>query len=160
MAKDENDQSTGKTARYAPLTIRIDNSAQEDVEIERRPGQPSPPKRQSSFAQYRPDGVPRTPNRVRFNVEDMTPQTAEQNGHAKPADGGVADDSWVEDEDYLGEDESEAPMLGQRAPLLTDLEAPSITLATMEFDPEDHLESAKPRSNMRNAFMNMANSIM
>lgn len=47
----------------------------------------------------------------------------------------------------------------QRLPLLTGIEAPSVTVAS-DFDPEDHLESAKPRSNMRSSFMNMANSIM
>jgi sodium-coupled neutral amino acid transporter 11 len=47
------------------------------------------------------------------------------------------------------------------APLLTGIEAPSVTLATSDdFFPEDHLESARPRSGMRMAFMNMANSII
>ena len=46
-------------------------------------------------------------------------------------------------------------------PLLTGVEAPSITLASDgEFVPEDLLESARPRSGLHNAFMNMANSIM
>ena len=49
---------------------------------------------------------------------------------------------------------------GQRAPLLTDIEAPSVTLATEDFNAEDLLESARPKSGMRSAFMNMANSIM
>ena len=48
----------------------------------------------------------------------------------------------------------------QRLPLLTGIEAPSVTVATESFDPADHLESARPRSGMRSAFMNMANSIM
>jgi sodium-coupled neutral amino acid transporter 11 len=47
----------------------------------------------------------------------------------------------------------------QRLPLLTGIEAPSVTVAE-EFNPEEHLESARPRSGMRSAFMNMANSIM
>jgi len=51
---------------------------------------------------------------------------------------------------------------GQRAPLLTDVEAPSVTVASADlgFNAEDLLESARPKSGMRNAFMNMANSIM
>jgi sodium-coupled neutral amino acid transporter 11 len=48
----------------------------------------------------------------------------------------------------------------QRFPLLTGVEAPSVTVADEYFNPEDHLESARPRSNMSSAFMNMANSIM
>jgi len=48
----------------------------------------------------------------------------------------------------------------QRLPLLTGIEAPSVTVANESFNPEDHLENARPRSGMRSAFMNMANSIM
>lgn len=68
---------------------------------------------------------------------------------------------WVELEadDYL-----EAGHTGrervQRLPLLTGIEAPSVRVAEEAFDPEDHLESARPRSGMRSSFMNMANSIM
>lgn len=68
---------------------------------------------------------------------------------------------WVELE---GDDYMEAGHQGrervQRLPLLTGIEAPSVTVAEEVFHPEDHLESARPRSNMRSAFMNMANSIM
>jgi sodium-coupled neutral amino acid transporter 11 len=121
------------------------------------PSMPGPPRRQSSFAQPRPDGTPRTPNRVRFDVDysQMSPeQIAMLNQHGQP--------EWMHEEDYMETDEtSAAPHQGQRIPLLTDIEAPSVRLAEdLEFDPEDHLESARPRSNMRNAFMNMANSIM
>ena len=56
---------------------------------------------------------------------------------------------------------------GQRLPLLTGVEAPSVTLATGEqwgdegeWRPENLLESARPKSNTWSAFMNMANSIM
>jgi sodium-coupled neutral amino acid transporter 11 len=48
----------------------------------------------------------------------------------------------------------------QRLPLLTGIEAPSVTVAEDVFNPESLLESARPRSGMRSAFMNMANSIM
>jgi sodium-coupled neutral amino acid transporter 11 len=72
--------------------------------------------------------------------------------------------AWMDEEDYMGNDEGTGTtrgQSGQRVPLLTDIEAPSVTFASeMDFDPEDHLESARPRSNMRSAFMNMANSIM
>lgn len=58
-------------------------------------------------------------------------------------------------------------LLGQRAPLLTDIDASSVLLACEEEDeddddfiPEEYLESARPKSGMKSAFMNMANSIM
>lgn len=103
-----------------------------------RPGASN--KRQSSFAQHRPDGAPRTPNRVRFE---------------EPGGG-----DWVEldGDDYM--DEPDAQTQIQRLPLLTGIEAPSVTVAEESFCPEDHLESARPRSGMRSAFMNMANSII
>ncbi|GAB7348275.1 hypothetical protein MBLNU459_g6258t2 [Dothideomycetes sp. NU459] len=117
------------------------------------------PRRQSSFAQPRPNGTPRTVNRVRFDVEDSV-----------HGDGSVADErdeeanGWLEEEDYLssnGHAEGHGRRdSGQRAPLLTDIEAPSVTVAESDFNPEDLLESARPKSNMRSAFMNMANSII
>ncbi|KAF1967640.1 hypothetical protein BU23DRAFT_559278 [Bimuria novae-zelandiae CBS 107.79] len=108
-----------------------------------------PPKRQSSFAQPRPDGTPRTPNRVRFEEPRRS-----MNGDAQDAE-------WVEleGEDYL-EEGQEGRERVQRLPLLTGIEAPSVTVAEQAFDPEDHLENARPRSSMRSSFMNMANSII
>jgi sodium-coupled neutral amino acid transporter 11 len=122
---------------------------------------PTPERRASALARTRPAGAPRTPNRVRFDIgagdEEAMLQAVDEDGQP----------IWVEDEDYFeghdyeGGDDEREPAAGEglRVPLLTDIEAPSVTLA-LEFDPEDHLESAKPRSNLRNAFMNMANSIM
>ncbi|KAF2100767.1 hypothetical protein NA57DRAFT_65165 [Rhizodiscina lignyota] len=120
---------------------------------------PFPPRRQSSFAQTRPPGTPRTPNRVRFDVEEYVLPTRGANGHADP--------NWVEDEDFMtsnaGDDDgSRRNSDAQRLPLLTDIEAPSVTVASADvgFQPEDLLESARPKSGLRNAFMNMANSII
>ncbi|KAL8850137.1 MAG: hypothetical protein Q9221_004898 [Calogaya cf. arnoldii] len=50
----------------------------------------------------------------------------------------------------------------QRAPLLTGIEAPSVTVASTDFDldAEHLLDISRPKSGMRSAFMNMANSIM
>lgn len=117
---------------------------------------PHAPRRQSSFAQHRPNGEPRTPNRVRFEVAD-----------ALSEDGGVNDrdhaNGWIEEEDYMSSNgyADRRDSTGQRAPLLTDIEAPSVTVAEdLEFSAEDLLESARPKSGMRSAFMNMANSIM
>lgn len=109
-------------------------------------------KRQSSFAQPRPDGAPRTPNRVRFEESAVI-----ANGHT----GAGSNGDWIEmeGEDYLDGGDGSRDRV-QRLPLLTGIEAPSVTVAEEAFHPEDHLESARPRSNMRSAFMNMANSIM
>ncbi|KAF2275247.1 uncharacterized protein EI97DRAFT_420880 [Westerdykella ornata] len=111
-------------------------------------------KRHSSFAQPRPGGTPRTPNRVRFE-EDPVRRSLNGNPHGA---------EWVEleGEDYMdanGYQGSEGRERVQRLPLLTGIEAPTVTLAD-EFDPEEHLENARPRSGMRSAFMNMANSII
>jgi len=137
--------SAGRAARGSLPPIRI----------------PPPEQRQSALARSRPAGAPRTPNRVRFDIDDEEAMLQALDENGQPI--------WVDEEDYFegheeedgaGEDEPEpAAGEGLRVPLLTDIEAPSVTLA-LEFDPEDHLESAKPRSNLRNAFMNMANSIM
>jgi len=106
-------------------------------------------KRQSSFAQPRPDGAPRTPNRVRFEEPSRGTNGPEGSG---------ADWIELEEDDYMNGDDGRERV--QRLPLLTGIEAPSVTVAEESFHPEDHLESARPRSGMRSAFMNMANSIM
>lgn len=114
-----------------------------------------PLRRQSSFAQPRAKGIPRTPNRVRFDV-------AEPRAAPEP-NGSLAGREWIEEEDYLSDDHGDQVQRsdsGHRVPLLTDIEAPSVTLATENFDPNDLLESARPKSGMKSAFMNMANSII
>ncbi|KAK4575375.1 hypothetical protein LTR86_001229 [Recurvomyces mirabilis] len=115
-----------------------------------------PPRRQSSFAQSRPNGEPRTPHRVRFEVAEPD-ALQEANGHAQGPE-------WMEDEDFLTSDNYDgdpAGHRGQRAPLLTDIQAPSVTVANdLDFEAEDYLESARPKSGLKSAFMNMANSII
>ena len=101
---------------------------------------------------------PRTPLRVRFDLDD-----AFENGRS-PTDGPESpseDLSWI-DEDYIpDEGHQNRSRTGQTVPLLTNIEAPSVTVATSDsFCPEDHLENARPRSGLRMAFMNMANSII
>lgn len=107
------------------------------------------PTRQSSFAQPRPDGAPRTPNRVQFNdapaIRTLTPRNST---------------SWMEQHDFLARtDDGEE---GEGVRLLRDMEPGSVTVASADigFSPEDLLESARPKSGMSSAFMNMANSIM
>lgn len=121
-----------------------------------RAGQRILPKRQSSFAQHRPHGTPRTQNRVRFDVAERE-SIERANGHILHPQS----PEWMEEEDYLSTHHGRRGSFGQRAPLLTDIEAPTVTLANdIDFDPEDYLESARPKSGLRSAFMNMANSII
>lgn len=122
------------------------------------------PRRQSSLSRPLGNGTPRTPrtaNRVRFDIEERRNNEQATNGHAPES---TRPGEWLEEEDYLSHHSSggRRSSTGQRAPLLTDIEAPSVTLATADlgFNAEDLLESARPKSGMRSAFMNMANSIM
>lgn len=99
------------------------------------------PKRQSSLSQPRPIGTPRTTNRVRFELNETS-------------DGQLHEEDWVDDEDYLNPP-------SPRAPLLTDITPPSLSpFLSDAFQPEEHLPNARPKSGMRNAIMNMANSII
>ncbi|KAK3673718.1 hypothetical protein LTR78_006271 [Recurvomyces mirabilis] len=115
-----------------------------------------PPRRQSSFAQSRPNGEPRTPHRVRFEVAE--PDALQE------ADVHAQGQQWMDDEDFLTTDTYDGDPTGhrgQRAPLLTDIQAPSVTVANdLDFEAEDYLESARPKSGLKSAFMNMANSII
>jgi sodium-coupled neutral amino acid transporter 11 len=115
---------------------------------------PFPPRRQSSFAQQRPLGTPRTTNRVHFNIQDSI------RGSIDNVD--QTDQDLIDEEDYLTADNwsERRHNAGQHAPLLTGIEAPAVTLAESDFNPDDLLESSRPKSSMSSAFMNMANSIM
>lgn len=138
------------------LSQSRDTSPESDIVVEPaylEDAQGAPqPRRQSSFAQPRPQGAPpRTTNRVHFEIEDSI--------RGSHDDG---DDNLIEEEDYLTADDwnSRRHNAGQRAPLLTGIEAPAVTVAESDFNPDDLLESARPKSTMSSAFMNMANSIM
>ena len=138
-----------------------DESLISDTEsLPESPTAPSPrrslQRRQSSFAKPRINGqvrTPRTPNRVRFNIEDAhSPETPRTNGHASPRS-----PLWLDEDDYLHNNGH----IEQGAPLLTGITPPSASpFLSDAFRAEDHLPDAKPNSNMRNAFMNMANSII
>lgn len=123
---------------------------------------PNAAPQQSSISQPTPDGQrrpPRTTNRVRFDLDDDPEDEPQPAAYTRNSE----DASWLEDEDYAqdGGNRAGRNTRGQMVPLLTDIEAPSVTLATSEdFFPEQYLESARPRSGMRMAFMNMANSII
>jgi solute carrier family 38 (sodium-coupled neutral amino acid transporter), member 11 len=96
--------------------------------------------------------TPRTPNRVRFDLPGGDDDAA-SDGEPPP---------------YYS-----SPLSGRRdprprppAPLLTDIEAPSVTLAVSPWGTEDDVqewaeqERQRPKSGLRSAFMNMANSII
>ena len=114
-------------------------------------------KRLSSIPQPSSDEpqTPRTPNRVRFDLtnEENSPETPHANGHV------AGSPEWLDEDDYLDGDRRASR--GQRAPLLTDITPPSSSpFLSDSFQPEAHLPNARPTSGMRNAFMNMANSII
>ena len=128
-------------------------------------------RRQSSFSKPPPHGQPRTPrtsNRVRFDVEEQEGIAQAPNGHMPRTS--EEPPAWLDDDDDDEVDEgfpgqprgSPRSFTGQREPLLTGIEAPSVTVANADlgFNAEDLLETARPKSGMRSAFMNMANSIM
>ncbi|KAK8218599.1 putative amino acid transporter [Phyllosticta capitalensis] len=189
-------------------------------------GRPVRVVRQSSFAQPRPDGTPRTANRVRFDEEaeliplsTRTSMTSNNsggqtgaNGHVGPGAGrsgqqqhpyatrtiplaygeegdedlvmgeGDGDDAWVEGQDFMGSGNrtngggrgfglglgrgrgsgrTRSGSGEQRLPLLTDVEAPSVTVAGGEGEFEEALDGvSRPKSGLKSAFMNMANSII
>ncbi|KAI1430677.1 transmembrane amino acid transporter family protein [Xylaria sp. CBS 124048] len=101
---------------------------------------------------------PRTPTRVRF---DLRPT------NIPPAANGV-DSNALPSRDSLDFLDPESNPGGRdsisRRPLLTDIEAPSVTLANDLADGDIHelaeRERTRPKSGLRSAFMNMANSII
>lgn len=102
---------------------------------------------------------------MRFALDDNTAEDAIELEDSKRLSEGVEDDiedmRWVDGEDYAHfDDEDDAGRgRGTRAPLLTEMTAPSVTLAN-DIDMNDLLEGSRPKSGMRMAFMNMANSII
>ncbi|KAL9011652.1 MAG: hypothetical protein Q9173_003512 [Seirophora scorigena] len=118
-------------------------------------------RRQSSLSPVPPDGAPRTPrttNRVRFEVEEP-----DRSAHSRNMRICEPTLRTAESENFFNDSSSDGRgSMSQRAPLLTGIEAPSVMVANTGFDfnPEDLLETSRPKSGMRSAFMNMANSII
>ncbi|KAF2995779.1 hypothetical protein E8E14_002112 [Neopestalotiopsis sp. 37M] len=121
--------------------------------------------------------TPRTPNRVRFDLTPTNiPPPANGNGGNRRSEedgagGGGDDDIELGEHDPLddGGDSYFSPHHGRdtsRLPLLTDIEAPSVTVANSWGGDHDDVhswhaaEQSRPKSGMRSAFMNMANSII
>ncbi|KAL6886063.1 transmembrane amino acid transporter domain-containing protein [Trichoderma evansii] len=106
--------------------------------------------------------TPRTPGRVQF---DLTPRIL--NFSDGPLHGRPSTSSFSSDDRFDFDDGSTSINDSHRVPLLTEIEAPSITVAR-EWDDagEDDEENAvaeelrRPKSGLKSAFMNMANSII
>ena len=114
---------------------------------------PAPPFPHSSFSRRTAfNDFPRTPrtiHRVRFDVGETDSDEHALNGHARAPI--VEDlDPAVAENDFSGNDfESMMSSAGQRAPLLTDVDAPSVVVAEdLDFNPEEMLENARPTSNI------------
>lgn len=113
--------------------------------------------------------TPRTPNRVRFNLEDLRRSSEHESGERSDEldEGEEEEEGEEEDDNHFNSTRSlntSARYTGQRAPLLTGIEAPSVTIANLHSGADavhELLENnARPKSGMMSAFMNMANSIM
>ena len=124
----------------------------DDDESRPTPAGQSPPFSQSSPSQSAPNGYFRTPrimHRVRFDVGETTSGEHALNDHVPTSspEGG----NWPEvEDDGSGEDfEIRRNSIGQRAPLLTNVEAPSVMVAEdLDFNVEGLLENARPKSGL------------
>ncbi|KAI1825682.1 transmembrane amino acid transporter family protein [Xylaria intraflava] len=98
---------------------------------------------------------PRTPNRVRFDLRTTSIPPA--------ADGTESSVPPRDSFDFLDPENPGGRDSTSRRPLLTDIEAPSVTLAN-NLSGDVHTlaerERLRPKSGLRSAFMNMANSII
>ncbi|OHE97063.1 transmembrane amino acid transporter [Colletotrichum orchidophilum] len=120
----------------------------------------------------RSPGTPRTPNRVRFNpipsiVEPPPPRASMTNSNGGSSARASRDSFDVDDDLFHHAPGADDHDDHHRLPLLTDIEAPSVTLANSPWgeDADDvhewaEQERARPKSGLKMAFMNMANSII
>lgn len=109
--------------------------------------------------------TPRTPNRVRFDlVPTNIPPPA--NGQQDPSRTASPSDYFdVAEPDDDGDDDDDYHESTSHHPLLTDIEAPAVALANRLDDGTSvhewaERERTRPKSGLRSAFMNMANSII
>ncbi|KPM45810.1 Vacuolar amino acid transporter 2 [Neonectria ditissima] len=107
---------------------------------------------------------PRTPNRVRF---DLTPEiVGVSNGDAGAGAGAngypLQGHRRSMSDGSMDVEEPASPGRRHRMPLLTGIEAPSVTMANSLGDAEERAENElrRPKSGLKSAFMNMANSII
>ncbi|KAH7319668.1 transmembrane amino acid transporter protein-domain-containing protein [Stachybotrys elegans] len=108
---------------------------------------------------------PGSPSRKLGHVRfDLTPELIDGRQHRNSSTTSVdrfPDDMRSPRSERFSFDETEGSRhASHRAPLLTDIEAPSVALANdLDFD-ELQEEMRRPKSGLRSAFMNMANSII
>ncbi|KAL7942089.1 transmembrane amino acid transporter domain-containing protein [Trichoderma barbatum] len=114
----------------------------------------------TSRTDFEPEAkTPRTPGRVQF---DLTPRIL---NFSDAPNGRLSTSSSLSSGDRFDFDDS-GGYDSHRVPLLTDLEAPSITVAREWDAGQDDEENAaeaelrRPKSGLKSAFMNMANSII
>ncbi|CAD6579179.1 MAG: hypothetical protein ASARMPREDX12_009085 [Alectoria sarmentosa] len=129
--------------------------AVDDDELGLTPAHRPPSFPQSSLSRTASNGsprIPRTINRVRFDVGETDSGGHALNGHARTPSCKVGD--WPEAEgDFSGNIlEHRGSGAGQRVPLLTDVEAPSVMVAEdLDFNAEGLLENARPKSGITSA---------
>ena len=124
--------------------------AVDDDEDESTPAHRSPQFPQSSLSRNASNGLsraPRTTNRVRFDIGQTRSREHALSGHARIPSREGGDWSDAEDDFSGNHAESRRSNAGQRMPLLTDVEAPSIMVAEdLEFNAEGPLENVRPKS--------------
>lgn len=101
--------------------------------------------------------MPRKPNRVQF---DPNPAVIHDADDSRSSEESLASSLADFDLDYV-----ESQGRSHRRPLLTEMEAPSVTVANTLDEEDDEAgrleqEMRRPKSGMKSAFMNMANSII
>ena len=114
---------------------------------------PTPPFPHSSFSRRTAlngfSRTPRTIHRVRFDVGGTDSDEHALNGYARAPIVEDLDPAVAENEVSANHFDSTMSSAGQRAPLLTDVDAPSVVVAEdLDFDPEQLLENARPTSNI------------
>lgn len=114
-----------------------------------------PSRRIASISRLLKKVHPRTPKGVHFDLEEVQHDGSDSQDETR---------DLAEEEDYVLHHDplTRENRTSQRAPLLMDIEAPRVAVVnTNNITSLDYLlESARPRSGILSAFMNMANSIM
>ncbi|KAK1240088.1 hypothetical protein MKX08_007530 [Trichoderma sp. CBMAI-0020] len=106
--------------------------------------------------------TPRTPGRVQFDLTPRILNFSDGPLHGRPSTSSFSSDDRFDFDDGAAINDS------HRVPLLTEIEAPSITVAREWDDAGDDgdeesaatAELRRPKSGLQSAFMNMANSII
>ena len=157
----------GSASNDYPADVDPDN---DDLPRLRPSRRQSPLHSQDAAVAAGPLRTPRTTNRVRFDLAENNEHAMKQQQQQEEEE---EEEEGDDEEDERGDGNGHLPRYhtssasrstgGQRAPLLTGIEAPSVTVAntSVRVNMEELLEDVnRPKSGMVSAFMNMANSIM